>query len=92
MRCGMNDPTDSLTGGAASVLSEGKEAAGNTVRAVKDAAGRTADHVTEMGEQAYTRGKEAAQSAARQLKEEPVAAMLMAGAIGIAIGYVLARR
>ena len=88
----MKDPTDSPTGGTASVLSEAKDAALDTVKVVKEAAVRTGAEAADIGEQTYPRGKEAAQSAARHLKEEPVAAMLMAGAVGIAIGYVLARR
>lgn len=88
----MKDPTASLTGGAASVLSEAREAAGDTVKVVREAAGRTGAQAAEIGEQAYARGKDAAQSAARRLEDQPVAAVLVAGAIGIAIGYLLARR
>lgn len=78
----------SAAAGAASVLSDAKDAAEDAVKVVKDAADRTRDRAAELGGQAYARGKDVA----LRLGEEPVTTALIAGTIGIAIGYLLARR
>jgi len=78
----------SATASAASALGDAKDAAADTVKVVKDAADRTRERATELGGQAYARGKDMA----LRLGEEPVTTALIAGGIGLAIGYLLARR
>lgn len=54
-----------------------------------EAAGRTA---REVGQQVYDRGAEAGTAARRAVRDNPMPAMLLAGAVGMAIGLLMARR
>ena len=84
----MKDLTDTASTGAASVLSGDKDAAGHTVKVVKDAAERARGRAAELGSEAYGRSREIA----RQFGEEPVRTALIAGTVGVLIGFLLARR
>lgn len=84
----MKDLTGAMSAGASAALSDAKDKAEDAVKVVKDAAERTGGRAAELGGQAYERGKDAA----RRLGEEPVAAALVAGTVGVLIGYLLARR
>ena len=69
-----------------------KDAAGEMGAFVGEAADRARAQAVDIGEQAYVRGKRVARSVASQAQEQSGAAMLIAGAVGVAIGYLLARR
>jgi len=84
----MKDLTGAMSAGAAAVLGDAKDKAEDAVRVVKDAAERAGGRAAELGGQAYERGKDAA----RQIGKEPVTAALLAGAVGVLVGYLLARR
>lgn len=88
----VKDGADAAAAGASSVLDDAMERGREAAAFVEDTARRAGAQAGEIGEQVYARGERAARSVARQTKEEPLAALLIAGAVGVAIGYLLARR
>ncbi len=66
-------------------------AAESTASTLGDMAQRVGSQASDLGGQAYAQGAQAAQYVGRQIKDEPVIAMLAAGALGIAIGYLIGR-
>jgi ElaB/YqjD/DUF883 family membrane-anchored ribosome-binding protein len=77
---------------ASSVLDEAKTAAGAAEAFIDDAAHQAGSQAAEIGQQAYAKGKRVAGSVARRIEVQPFAALLVAGAIGGAVGYLLGRR
>lgn len=88
----VKDWTGGVAAGASSVLDEAKTAVGDAGAFIKDAARQAGSQATEIGEQAYAKGERGADSVARWVEQQPFTALLVAGAIGVAIGYLLARR
>ena len=86
---------DQLTGGVQEAYGDAKDAvasaAGSAASTLGDMAQRVGSQAADVGEQAYARATQAAEYAGRQVKDEPVIAMLAAGALGIAIGYLIGR-
>jgi ElaB/YqjD/DUF883 family membrane-anchored ribosome-binding protein len=77
---------------ASTVLDEAKTAAGTAEGLIEDAARQAGSQAAAIGQQAYAKGRKVAGSAARRVEEQPFAALLVAGAIGGAVGYLLGRR
>ena len=88
----VKDWTGGVAARASSVLDEAKAAVGDAGAFIEDAARQAGSQATEIGEQAYAKGERVADSVARWVEEQPLAALLVAWAIGVAIGYLLARR
>ena len=88
----VKDWTGGVAARASSVLDEAKTAVGDAGAFIEDAARQAGSQATEIGEQAYAKGERVADSVARWVEEQPLTALLVAGAIGVAIGYLLARR
>ena len=77
---------------SASTLEDAASAAGKAGAVVEDAARRAGEQAEEIGQQAYATGERVARTVARQVESQPIGAVLIAGALGIAVGYALARR
>ena len=70
---------------------QARHAAGNMGATVSDAANRFGAQASELGEQAYRHAADAGRYATRQVHEQPIAAMLIAGALGVFLGFLLGR-
>ena len=75
-------------GEATSAVSSAMESATSTLG---DVAQRVGAQASDLGEQAYAQSAEAVKYVGKQIKDEPVIAMLAAGALGIAIGFLIGR-
>jgi ElaB/YqjD/DUF883 family membrane-anchored ribosome-binding protein len=65
------------------------ETARETSETAWDVAQKTATQAREAAGEAYARGERGARELARRVEEQPLAALLIAGAIGYAIAYLL---
>jgi ElaB/YqjD/DUF883 family membrane-anchored ribosome-binding protein len=103
MASSIGDQAEQLGQRAAESAEQLKEAAQNTAHHAADAAQRAAgrlgdardtawDVAQKVGADAYRRGEHAAHEIAEQVEERPLAALLIAGAIGYAIAYLLHAR
>jgi ElaB/YqjD/DUF883 family membrane-anchored ribosome-binding protein len=81
----------------------GVEEAASVARATADTLGEARDHAWDVAQragalardtaaEAYRRGERAGRDIAERVEERPLAALLMAGAIGYAIAYLLHAR
>jgi ElaB/YqjD/DUF883 family membrane-anchored ribosome-binding protein len=77
-----------VTDHAASAVEGAKGATGKGGDLVEDVARRAG----EIGAQASSTGQRIAGTVVRQVEGQPFAAVLVAGAIGVALGYALAKR
>jgi ElaB/YqjD/DUF883 family membrane-anchored ribosome-binding protein len=58
---------------------------------LQDAARKAAGQASDVGEQVYKQAADAGRHAGQQVQEQPLAALLLAGCIGAAIGYLIGR-
>ena len=68
-------------------------AAGETAAsAVQDAAQKAGAQASDMGERLYDRGRRAGESVVRTVEQQPLAAVLIAAALGYGIAYLVHHR
>ena len=68
-------------------------AAGETAAsAVQDAAQKAGAQASDMGERLYDRGRRAGEFVVRTVEQQPLAAVLIAAALGYGIAYLVHRR
>ena len=65
-----------------------EEGVGATVR---DAAQKLGDQAAEVGGQVYRQAADAGRYATRQIEEQPLAALMTVGILGVIIGFLLGR-
>lgn len=86
---------DQVTGKAEALVGDAKDAAAsmtdNMASSISGMAQRASSQAAEFGEKAVTQGTKAAKYAGQQISDEPVLAMLAAGALGILVGYLIGR-
>ena len=58
---------------------------------IQDAAGKVGAQASEMGGQVYRQTAEAGRYVGRQVEEQPMVAVMVAGAVGVLIGLLLGR-
>lgn len=79
-------------GERASALAKQTVTAGNrAASAVGDAANKAADQVSELGEDLYENGAQAAQTLGRTIQKHPMATVLIAAAVGFGLGRLAHR-
>ena len=94
--------TDKAVGAAQDAYGKAKDAASDVAdkatsaaegvgAKLQDAARNVAGQASGLGEQVYKQAADAGRYAGRQVQEQPLAALLIAGCIGAAIGYLIGR-
>jgi hypothetical protein len=87
-KSGIASAVESASDRAGKVWTAGVEA-GNTIR---DAAIKTGEHVSDAATQTYKQGAQAADYVSRNTAEQPLLALLIAGAVGYALAYMIHSR
>jgi hypothetical protein len=88
---------DQVKRGIATAVDTAKDLAGKAQAAVasgtvRNAATETAKQVTDAATKTYAQGAQAAQYLSRNTAEQPLLALVIAGAIGYAIAYMIHAR
>jgi uncharacterized protein YjbJ (UPF0337 family) len=88
---------DDLGGGAiadraASFVEKATAVGENAASAVQEAAQKAGAQASDFGERLYDDSRRAGQSIGRAIEEQPLAAVLVAAALGYVIAYVMHRR
>jgi ElaB/YqjD/DUF883 family membrane-anchored ribosome-binding protein len=76
---------------ASEVADKATSAAEGVGATLQDAARKVAGQASDVGEQVYKQAADAGRYAGQQVQEQPLAALLVAGCIGAAIGYLIGR-
>jgi hypothetical protein len=87
-KSGIASAVESASDRAGKVWTAGVEA-GNTIR---DAAIKTGEQISDAATQTYKQGAQAADYVSRNTAEQPLLALLVAGAVGYAIAYMIHSR
>jgi ElaB/YqjD/DUF883 family membrane-anchored ribosome-binding protein len=94
-----SDAAKNLKAGIANVVETGSDLAGKAQTAaaqagstIRDAAIETSQQVGDAAAKTYAQGSQAAEYLSRQTAEQPLLALLVAGAIGYAIAYMIHSR
>lgn len=86
---------DQLAGKAQQVMGDAKEAVASAADEAGSRIGGLADRVattaSDLGQNAYEKTADAAHEVGEKLRENPLAIMVAAGLIGVAVGYFLGR-
>jgi uncharacterized protein YjbJ (UPF0337 family) len=77
---------------AASFVEKATAVGESAASAVQDAAQKAGAHASDFGERLYDNSRRAGQSIGRSIEEQPLAAVLVAAALGYAIAYLMHRR
>jgi uncharacterized protein YjbJ (UPF0337 family) len=77
---------------AATFVKQASNTGAKAASALQDAAKKASTDATEIGERVYGDARRASQSLARTVEEQPLAALLVAAAIGYGIAYLVHRR
>jgi uncharacterized protein YjbJ (UPF0337 family) len=77
---------------AASLVRQATAAGENAASVVQNAAQKAGAQASDFGERLYDESRRAGQSIGRTIEEQPLAAVLVAAAIGYAIAYLMQRR
>jgi uncharacterized protein YjbJ (UPF0337 family) len=77
---------------ASSFVKQATAAGKNAASVVQDAAQKAGTQASDIGERLYDEGRRAGQSIGRAVEEQPLAAVLVAAAVGYGIGYLVHRR
>jgi uncharacterized protein YjbJ (UPF0337 family) len=77
---------------ASSFVKQATAAGENAASVVQDAAQKAGAQASDFGERLYDESRRAGQSIGRTIEEQPLAAVLVAAAIGYAIAYLMHRR
>ena len=88
----VKDCTGGVAAGASSVLDEAKTAVGMQVCSLKTLPAKRDRRPLKSASRHMPRVRGWPNSVARWIEEQPLTALLVAGAIGVAIGYLVARR
>ena len=88
VKSGIAGAAETVSDRAGKVWTAGVEA-GDTIR---DAAIKTSEQVSDAATKAYKQGAQAADSISRNTAEQPLLALLIAGAVGYAIAYMMHSR
>ena len=83
---------DDAAGSARGLADEARERVGEYGAQASQMARQAGDSLTEAGSQAYRQSQQAADSLNDRVREEPLLALLGAGAVGFALGLLIARR
>ena len=87
-KSGVATAAETVSGGAGKVWTAGVEA-GNTIR---DAAIKTSEQVYDVAAKTYEQGAQAAEYFGRNTAEQPLLALLITGAVGYALAYMIHSR
>ena len=94
----MGDVKSQVSGAVEQVAGKAQDAygkAGDAVSSVAEQARtmgqRAGSQASELGQQAYAQSARATRYVGGQIREEPLVALLMAGAFGVLIGYLVGR-
>ncbi len=94
----MGDVKSQVNGAAEQVEAKAQDAYGKTGDAVSSVAHqartmgqRAGSQASELGQRAYAQSTRATRYVGGQIREEPFVTLLMAGAFGILIGYLMGR-
>jgi hypothetical protein len=87
-KSGVATAAETVSGGAGKVWTAGVEA-GNTIR---DAAIKTSEQVSDAAAKTYKQGAQAAKYVSRSTAEQPLLALLITGAVGYALAYMIHSR
>ena len=77
---------------ASSFVKQATAAGGNAASVVQDAAQKAGAQASDIGERLYGEGRRAGQSIGRAVEQQPLAAVLVAAALGYGIAYFVHRR
>ena len=77
---------------ASSFVKQATAAGGNAASVVQDAAQKAGTQASDLGELLYDEGRRAGQSISRTVEQQPLAAVLVAAALGYGIAYLVHRR
>jgi uncharacterized protein YjbJ (UPF0337 family) len=77
---------------AASFVKQATAVGENAASAVQDAAQKAGAQASDFGERLYDESRRAGQSIGRSIEEQPLAAVLVAAALGYAVAYLMHRR
>ena len=94
-----SDAAKNLKAGISNAVEAGSDLAGKAQAAavqagstIRDAAIETSKQVGDAAAKTYAQGSQAAEYVSRQTAEQPLLALLVAGAIGYAIAYMIHSR
>jgi len=94
----MGDVRSQVSGAAEQVAAKAQDAYGKTGDAVSSVADqartmgqRAGSQASELGQRAYAQSTRATRYVGGQVREEPLIALVMAGALGVLIGYLVSR-
>ena len=88
----MHTRTSPLMEKANDVKQDLRELGELAVDAAKDSAGQLRDKAVDVYEQGRDQARNVQKQAESYIKREPIKAVLIAGAVGLALGYLLSRR